>query len=921
MVTLRGTCLAILALGVTLCFVTPITTLSTQEGVQRGSTRLLDAKSLTSTPTRQFEVPSKCPGCQALKLSPFAQVPRSTSSGGAWLGPGIVQNTLCLQNNVLTPGLGGPCGGSSGEIAVNSRGNLAFVAGPNATKAPYPISVVNLSTDHVIASVPIPQSGPMSEVPFDPIFDSINNTLLIPLTNPNQNCNISVMNVATETLVGKIVYGHQCASMLFDNTTNEIYIIYFFGQIIVLNGTTYSRVATINMTTAGSELFYAALDPLSDEIYVSNGNFVSVIGAANHTVVANIYLGGGATLSALGITFDERQDTIYVAEPGNNSVGVIDALNNSLLRTLATAGNPSPITYNPFNDFIYLNTASGTQAIEPSTDTIYGTYGFTGAMAAGSQDGGLLLASGGNLLQIGPPRFQLTFNETGLTPGTAWNVSVGGSTFSSTSSIMQFNELNGSYNYSIPAVAGYTNSPSSGTVTISGSSMLVATVFTAIPTIQSVTLSPMSTVLYLGNITSFHATPSCANGPCPSNVTLAWSLNNTLGNLSLITGPATNFTAGGSPGNVTITVNASLAGKYALAAGHITVVSAPVIPTLQSVLVSPPLDTLQSGSSAYFSAEPSCQNGPCPNNLTFRWSMNNSLGSLSGSTLSTASFKAGSVSGNVNLTVRVGLGGTSKVGSAIINIVVTPVPTLVGVTMSPSNDTLYLGDSSTFSAKPICSNGPCPNGVSFVWVLSNSLGQLNATFGPSVRFFAGEVPGNVSLTVKATLNGGNAQLATSGIQISRIPVPTLTGVTLSPSSVTIQPQGTVLLSTTIQCSSGNACPSGTVYAWLLASPSLGNLNSSTDVATSFHAGFGTGTEKVSVTATLNGFSEKASALIQITTKSTGSEGGVFGIPGWYGYLLIGIVAAIILLAVILVVLRRRRRAESDEGPDMNGEPQ
>ena len=69
----------------------------------------------------------------------------------------------------------------------------------------------------------------------------------------------------------------------------------------------------------------------------------------------------------------------------------------------------------------------------------------------------------------------LNFTEVGLTdlsPGTQWYVTLNGSTGSSTTNTVTFSVLNGTYSYIVGNLTGYTSSPSSGTLTVSGSSIV-----------------------------------------------------------------------------------------------------------------------------------------------------------------------------------------------------------------------------------------------------------------------------------------------------------------------------------------------------------------------------------------------------------------------------------------------------------------
>lgn len=73
-----------------------------------------------------------------------------------------------------------------------------------------------------------------------------------------------------------------------------------------------------------------------------------------------------------------------------------------------------------------------------------------------------------------PPTFAVGFAQTGLPSGTSWSVTLYGQTVTTISSWISFSLRNGSYNFSVGSVGGYTTSPSSGTVVVSGANVSLA---------------------------------------------------------------------------------------------------------------------------------------------------------------------------------------------------------------------------------------------------------------------------------------------------------------------------------------------------------------------------------------------------------------------------------------------------------------
>jgi hypothetical protein len=76
--------------------------------------------------------------------------------------------------------------------------------------------------------------------------------------------------------------------------------------------------------------------------------------------------------------------------------------------------------------------------------------------------------------------FPLSFNETGLTPGTTWMVNLTIAHGSSVGSTIVFLKTNGTYRYTVGDVSGYTSSPSSGSATVAGTLTFVNITFAPI---------------------------------------------------------------------------------------------------------------------------------------------------------------------------------------------------------------------------------------------------------------------------------------------------------------------------------------------------------------------------------------------------------------------------------------------------------
>jgi hypothetical protein len=104
-------------------------------------------------------------------------------------------------------------------------------------------------------------------------------------------------------------------------------------------------------------------------------------------------------------------------------------------------------------------------------------------------------------------------------------------------------------------------------------SAIITATGTSPPVLTGVSLTPIKVNLSTGGSQLFEAVATCTGGTCPSTVTYAWSLNNSLGNLSSSTYASTTFTAGSTAGHVTIAVSATLNGKTVYSSAPIIISS------------------------------------------------------------------------------------------------------------------------------------------------------------------------------------------------------------------------------------------------------------------------------------------------------------------------------------------------------------
>lgn len=153
----------------------------------------------------------------------------------------------------------------------------------------------------------------------------------------------------------------------------------------------------------------------------------------------------------------------------------------SFTETGLAAGTSWWVNYNGAN----LTSTLGTLAVlEPN-----GTYAFTtGAFGyTATPSAGLVVVAGAALgvpvdfATVGSGQYVVTLTETGLPVGTSWQVTLNGVVAAGVGSTITFAEPSGTYSFTVAPVSGYTASPRSGSVIVSGGPARSTIAFTAVP--------------------------------------------------------------------------------------------------------------------------------------------------------------------------------------------------------------------------------------------------------------------------------------------------------------------------------------------------------------------------------------------------------------------------------------------------------
>ena len=275
------------------------------------------------------------------------------------------------------------------------------------------------------------------------------------------------------------------------------------GSVSILSGTTL--LATV--PTAGPSPYWEIYDPTNGYVYVDNSALSSISVMSGTSTVATIPVGLNSTWAA---AYDSSTGYVYEANAGSNNVSVLNG--TSLRATIAVGAGPTWATFDGSNGYVYVSN---------------------------------VLSDNVSLVRVATVEYPVTFAESGLPSNTNWTAALNGTPKYSTNGTITFREPNGTYNYSITPIPGYSTTVTgySGWVTVNGASVSVPVAFTPVTYTVTFTESGLPTG------TSWSVTMNGATGSSTSPaISFAWAN----GTYAFTVGAVPGYTSTPSSGQIPV---------------------------------------------------------------------------------------------------------------------------------------------------------------------------------------------------------------------------------------------------------------------------------------------------------------------------------------------------------------------------------
>ncbi len=339
-----------------------------------------------------------------------------------------------------------------------------------------------------------------------------------------------------------------------------------------------------------------------------------------------------------------------------------------------------------------------------------------------------------------------------------------------------------------------------------GSAAITVTAVSTDPVPTSVTVSPASVALEVGENQRLNAEVRDQNGDLMTGTTVSWSSANP--QVAGVNEWGTTWA--GKVGTTTITARAGTASGTAT----VTVSSATSTPVATSVSVSPSALSLDVGENRGLTAEVRDQNGSLMPGASVTWSSADP--GVAG--VSQSGTVSGAAAGTTTVTAHAG----SATGSAAITVTAVstdPVPT--SVTVSPASVALEVGENQRLTAEVRDQNGDLMTGTTVSW---SSADPQTAGVNEWGTTWAGKV-GTTTITARAGTASGTATVTVSAATSTPVP----TSVSVSPSALSIDVGQYYGLTAEVRDQNGSLMQ-GEAVTWSSTNPGVASVNQSGTVS-------------------------------------------------------------------------------------------
>ena len=308
--------------------------------------------------------------------------------------------------------------------------------------------------------------------------------------------NITVVNISNDAISGKINAGSPTFSALYDPLSCLLYVTDAFKPLInVLNLTTEKLQCNISVG-------YGPVDPILDRsngyIYVANrlSSNVTIINGSTNRVIGNAVVGKRPE----GLAFDPNLGKVFVTNCCSSNVSIINATNGKISGSIKVSPGPDALAFDTHSGLLFVvSNVGNVSIINPnngsflcsleagflSLNVLFDPYNNNIYISSGESGTVTIISPEDNA----PKLYAVNFVESGLPSGMTWSMIFNGVPKNSTTNLIEFFAVNGTYSYSVENVLGYFIHNYTPKIDVAGSNVTSQILFS-----KNVTTSSLSSV-------------------------------------------------------------------------------------------------------------------------------------------------------------------------------------------------------------------------------------------------------------------------------------------------------------------------------------------------------------------------------------------------------------------------------------------
>ncbi|MEM0159732.1 MAG: YncE family protein [Candidatus Micrarchaeaceae archaeon] len=314
-------------------------------------------------------------------------------------------------------------------------------------------------------------------------YDPANNDIYV---SADTTSTVVVVSASTYATVATLTVGENPGSIAYDPTNGNMYVA-DSKNITIISGSSNTVVGTVAIASQAISVLYDSAD---GDIWIGTAGSIMVLSPSTDTITATVPLNASGSDASIG--YDSYRNLIYETV-SNDTLAVVSPSSYQIVDWLPVEKLADSIVFNPYNNAVYVTDMESAAVSVITSVAIHTTYESATSDVQISDPNGTysyivrssspyyeIAQSTGSYVVDGAPvslsvsfvhLYVITFSTSGLLLGTLWSVSLNGKGENSTSASIAFMEPNGSYPFIVRSIEGYTVSPASGEITVSGSNI------------------------------------------------------------------------------------------------------------------------------------------------------------------------------------------------------------------------------------------------------------------------------------------------------------------------------------------------------------------------------------------------------------------------------------------------------------------